>query len=996
MPDGTELANRLAMKFLGKQFVGRPLAQTAELAIAETSLREVQEYIADQFRLFDPAPFHCQISELPWKAIATTNYDLIIERAYENPRAIQELVPFIRDGQRIEERLTSRKSIQYIKLHGCITLITDPALPLILTPDQYITHRQGRRRLYERLRDLAGDYPLIFAGHSLADPDIRAILLELDQPEADKPRSYVVVPSITEVEKRLWQQRRFTVIQSTFEKFIGSLLGAVPAGTYALVPEVMEDHPISKHLRTSAPIPEQLKTFLEDRCELVHQNLRAAAPSPANFYAGYIEGWSPIINNLDISRALLERMLEELVIPEESEREATQELVLITGHAGAGKSVLLRRLAWEAAVQFSCVCVYMSRGLETDSDHIQELHRVTGKRIFLFFDRALVNREIIVRILRDARREKIPVSIVASARTHALKDSSAETLMSEVTADYELRYLNEDEIESLLDKLEQFNALGRLKNLSQRERLKAFQEQAGRQLLVALHEATLGKPFAEIIADEYRSISSPTAQALYRTIAIVHRLGVPVRAGLLSRVHNVSFTTFRERFFAPLSNIVFCRKDPSFHDHVYETRHPVIADLVFEQILTDERDRHDEYVRILSALDIDFASDRDAMRGLTRARDLQKLFANKSMALEIVSTAQNRSPDDPRLLQQEAIVHMNWPDSELAKAQALLERAAAIAEHDSPIKHSLAELMLKRSEAASNPIERRHLRNKVRSTCAEIIRRSRRSSYAFHTLLKLSLQEIDELASNDPGSLPEKVKDIEQLLERAKNAFPEDAHILEAESRLADFLDQSSQAVEALKSAFRADPRSTYIALRLAAILQKRQLIDQAIEVLKQCLEANPLDGAVHFRLGRLLMLPHNVVDSVIVYHLRKSFVRGDTNWVRQFWYARASYLLDDEQEATSVFRDLERADIPPREHRTPTAVCKDSAGRLIRFAGTVERMYARYGFAARDSTASPVFLHADHCQPDVWSKLRIGQRIAFSLAFNYRGPVAIDMTREN
>jgi SIR2-like protein len=203
-PTGPELARRLAEKFLGSEYKDHPLAQVAELSMSEHSSTAVQDFVAEQFRLFDPAPFHRKIAHLPWRAIATTNYDLIVERAYEGGDTVQDLVPFIRDGQRIDDRLTTRKSLQYLKLHGCIKLTADPAIPLILTPEQYITHRRGRARLFDRLKELAYECPLFFIGHSLADSDIRAILLELDEQGDARPRSYVAVPSLKPVEERFW------------------------------------------------------------------------------------------------------------------------------------------------------------------------------------------------------------------------------------------------------------------------------------------------------------------------------------------------------------------------------------------------------------------------------------------------------------------------------------------------------------------------------------------------------------------------------------------------------------------------------------------------------------------------------------------------------------------------------------------------------------------------------------------------------------------------
>src|SRR6266705_2275077 len=88
---------------LGTEFRGRPLAQVAELAISETNLTTVQEFIADMYRDFHPNTFHRLIPRILWKAIATTNYDLIVERAYDEVSdRLQQAVVFKKNGEHIE------------------------------------------------------------------------------------------------------------------------------------------------------------------------------------------------------------------------------------------------------------------------------------------------------------------------------------------------------------------------------------------------------------------------------------------------------------------------------------------------------------------------------------------------------------------------------------------------------------------------------------------------------------------------------------------------------------------------------------------------------------------------------------------------------------------------------------------------------------------------------------------------------------------------------
>ena len=123
-PDGNQLALALCDKFLFGEFKDRPLSQVAEIAMSERSLVEIQDFIGSLFRDFGPSDFHKLIPTFAWAAIATTNYDLVIEKAYNNASArIQDLAVFRKNEERITDKLRSPRNVVYLKLHGCITVL---------------------------------------------------------------------------------------------------------------------------------------------------------------------------------------------------------------------------------------------------------------------------------------------------------------------------------------------------------------------------------------------------------------------------------------------------------------------------------------------------------------------------------------------------------------------------------------------------------------------------------------------------------------------------------------------------------------------------------------------------------------------------------------------------------------------------------------------------------------------------------------------------------
>jgi hypothetical protein len=93
-PAGKGLAELLANKFLGGRYKDSSLAQVAEYAISESDLGQVQLFIRDLFEPLHPTSAHVAMTTFSWYGLATTNYDRLIEKGYEqSTKAVQEVRP---------------------------------------------------------------------------------------------------------------------------------------------------------------------------------------------------------------------------------------------------------------------------------------------------------------------------------------------------------------------------------------------------------------------------------------------------------------------------------------------------------------------------------------------------------------------------------------------------------------------------------------------------------------------------------------------------------------------------------------------------------------------------------------------------------------------------------------------------------------------------------------------------------------------------------------
>lgn len=991
-PSTQQLGVLLADKFLGGKYKDHPLHQIAEYSISESDLGTVQTFIKDLLEPLEPTDAHLRVRDFGWHGIATTNYDRLIEKAYEqNKNSIQVPRPLVENTDKVEDNSREVENVLLLKLHGCVTRIANPACPLILTIDQYAQHRRGRDRLFEILQGWGYEHPLVFIGSSLQDTDIRTIVLELTHNIGDfRPRYYIVAPDVDEIKSRFWETKKIATIKGNFEEFMISLDAMVPKALRVLgALRVATVHPLEERFKVrGATLSRAAIQFLDTDVDYVKALTKTENIDPLTFYKGFHSGFSAIEQQLDVRRQIGDSILADYFLRDVQEEANGPEVVLLKAHAGAGKSVMLRRIAWEASHEYDRICLFLREHGVITAGALQELISSCRERLFLFVDDAADHVRELLALLRGIGREGKFLTVILGERINEW-NIQAQPVLPYLTEEYELKYLNFREIDSLLSLLEKNKSLGTLARLDLAQRQTQLAEQAGRQLLVALHEATLGRRFEDILVDEFRNVQPYEAQRMYLTICILNRLNVPVRAGLIARVHGIPFTHFKERLFGPLEHVVFAVKDPVIRDYTYRARHPHIAEVVFTRILSNAEERFDAYIRTLKALSLAYSADEKAFWQMTRGRKLKELFPDRSMVSQIFAAAKEIVGEDPHLLHQMALYEINREDGNHAEAARLLKRAGDLAPWDLTIKHSVAELKLKGAETVKSELEKNKLLKDAANIAASLISSEKTDSYPFHTLAKARLRILQEaLSESVPDVEIEKLtKEVEQTLFDALQRFPGDPYLLETESQLATTLEDNKRAIGALEKAFAANNRSSFIALRLAASYQKQDEFGKARTILEKALEATTSEPRLHYAYAKLLMRTNADSPETLLYHLQRSFTEGDSNYDAQVLYGRQLFLMNDYDGSRKIFAKLSEARLGPTHRNKLLYPIENHL-----FQGKVSKREAGYCFIARDGAGDWIYAHATNMEETVWKKLSLGSRVEFKIAFSIRGVKAFGL----
>jgi SIR2-like domain len=338
----------------------------------------------------------------------------------------------------------------YVKLHGCITHYQDVSPPLVASTEQIIRHKEGRAGQFAQFLEWAKTKTIIFVGYNLGDFNLRTLYDEITRDGDNHSRHFIVRPGILKTEADYWSDRRTRTISATFEQFLQTLSAAIPDSlrTLALTPASAISSSFTRFIaRSGVTESEPLLRFLNTQCEHVSKLMAVSAVDPTRFYRGFDLGWYPFSNELDVPRRITRDIIADHVAVQATR---APQLFVVKGHAGGGKSVILRRIAWDAATRLDRLVFRIRSGSALNRDMFEEIIGLTNQTVYLFIDDVADDVDQTVTFYNYAVRRKWPIVVIAAVRIHEW-NVRCDDLAPFVDEEYELRYLNDQEIELLLN-----------------------------------------------------------------------------------------------------------------------------------------------------------------------------------------------------------------------------------------------------------------------------------------------------------------------------------------------------------------------------------------------------------------------------------------------------------------------------------------------------------------------------------------------------------------
>jgi hypothetical protein len=480
-------------------FPGEPYEESSLQDLYEAALVQAKRATVDLLRsrlTVDPgslSPYYRAWFSLPWHRIYTVNIDDLADaanRAFDLPRSLEPLSALTAAMPQ------SSDSLPVVHMNGRLGDL----------PDVTFGGRQYAERLaspdiwYANVgRELIG-HPFLFVGTSLDEPPLWQYVEARGTKSAGgrelRPGSYLVTPHLARARAVALRQYQIDLIEATAESFEADVLRRLDAASKRGFAALRSSGTSGRDALI------ELTSLVDDSVD-----------DEREFLLGREPRWSDITDGFAVERDFDRELLARV---DGGDRPS---LVIITGTAGAGKSASAMRLTLALNARGERVVVLNH---EADLRSYRIRHAVDASSATVLFiddlDRLGGSAKGVVQDVQEFHPDVIVIAALRSTRYDAMglgeyvagQDHAIEAVAPP---------LSDPDIDGLLDALNQANRLGVLKNQPRAAQRAVMAQKSGRQLLVAMIEATSGVRFDEKVESECRELA-PEAALVYGVVAL--------------------------------------------------------------------------------------------------------------------------------------------------------------------------------------------------------------------------------------------------------------------------------------------------------------------------------------------------------------------------------------------------------------------------------------------------------------------------------------------
>ncbi|MBN2314479.1 MAG: SIR2 family protein [Sedimentisphaerales bacterium] len=588
----------------------------------------LDEFVREKLLSLQPSSSHKAMTRYNWAAIFTTNFDDLVEVAYRTtPDASKRCIPVYSDNPQVTPG--DRSKVHLFKMMGCMQAQASESGQMVLSRADYNRALKRRGKYLELLLDFTKAGTIVFVGYSFGDRLALDVIDEVrDRYGIERlPWSYALFDKLETSEKStyMFQSRKVRPVECSYEDFFTYLeKNGEPSKKMDIARDV-HIQSMGYDLRVSEEQARQDAEYFE---VLTEEKFNEEAGEKDDFFKGINKSWGAFREGWDFKRSLYMYPqinsktgvsnvgLKDRVSAELTKRDTEEnKVLLITGMAGVGKTMLLRRIAHDAYKGgFAPVVFINASRVNFDYKRLASLmenlnhqvdkqiadggHTQQIKHVIIVDDAASFIRHI--NRLKDYLTSRGRSALVIAAERKGEWEAALKKHPFRIAEEnvYELDEELSDEEKGGI--IEHFYDLGYIQNkgtfwddIIQDE----FENSFFATIYTLVHPSK--KPLNEIIRDQYKSLSNMTRRA-FQYICCFHQFNLSINFELLVRSLKCPFTDFHSEVIERDAAKVIFEEPDEIGNILYRTHHRIIARKTVEFFFGDPEEQKNVFLEILN------------------------------------------------------------------------------------------------------------------------------------------------------------------------------------------------------------------------------------------------------------------------------------------------------------------------------------------------------------------------------------------------------------
>ena len=979
IPDGKLLAQLIAEKFSLPKSEEYSLNDVSSFVeIRKNGRRDLINYIRTILQDASPDNYMQWIPTIKWRAIYTTNYDRTIQKAYDNcEKPMQEYTTITHISE--YDDFDHNKVVPIIHLHGSLFEGED-INNIIISQNDYINYSKKKKSLFGLLQQCFVKNCVLFTGYSHNDVNFQAILVDISEEVYPNHirRSYRIDPYTNEINKTILESRRITTLDTTFKDFVISAKTQLTSRESVKVS--MEEAKAVTPLDFWGILDNALVPLnrLFHSWDYINQIHLTGNCDIYNFVRGDKATWDIVMEGRYFPRLIEEELVLQMLDYATSDKKHVN-VCTITGSAGYGLTTLLMILASKVVKEKMGQVFYLKDGKKLNEGDVFFAYdsKKENSKCFFFIDNAADHASEIKKIIIHAKEQNKDMVFVLADRQNEL--ANARMLGSGDL--YIIQPLCDSEIEYIIDYLQTYDELNKMKYLKRDDQIAAIKINYNRELLVTIRVATEGKSFDAIIQDEYIGIGDAFGQDAYKLISCLHQFDVQVRMDLLTSLLGVTEIEFYERTRDPLKGVIsydLYNNDRTIY--VARTRQRYIAQIVWNNCIS-KAEKEFIIEKIFSKINISHYLDRKAFEQFYRSEELIDALPSLESRMRFFNSACSIDPLNPYVRQHFARMLVRNGQEEIALST--VETAINMDKSIRTLHHTRGYVLHQMALKSNNFELGRKRMAQSEEAYMTTINMKDRDSYGYQGIAELYIDWANKTPDIDEETLY--LSKAEEILTKGLTKVSDKETIWMELSKIDLYLSNTPGQIEKLRKAISLAPESPMANYLLAKTLSSHQEYEEAIRLFKSAFQIHPQNYRNSIEYAKAIVLHSNGSESSIkeaIAILQQSTLNGYSD--PYFISTLGGLLFLDKQfaESEAVFQESQKREL---QYMFKPLFTPSSWNIKGNFTGTVEYVGGGYtkillnGYSEVSCASSKV--------NDI--VLQRNMKVTIDLKFNMRGPIA-------